>query len=73
VAHAERLASLARQGDAESVDLVIARGVNHLLLPAVTGDTREYATLPDRNVSRDLAQAVTAFLTRVLPAPPARR
>ena len=70
VAHAERLADLARskESKSKSVELVIVRGVNHLLVPAVTGEVAEYATLTDRNVSADLSATVTAWLTRTFAA-----
>jgi pimeloyl-ACP methyl ester carboxylesterase len=69
VAHADKLAALARQeGKSKSIDIVIVRGVNHLLVPAVTGSTNEYGTLTDRNVSKDITSAVTGWLTRTLPA-----
>jgi hypothetical protein len=47
------------------------RGVNHLLVPAVTGEADEYASLADLNVSKDVSNAVTAWLTKTL-APPRR-
>jgi len=69
VEHLERLAELARtESDSKSVEVVVVRGVNHLLLPAVTGEVAEYATLTDRNVSRDVTVAVTEWLTRTLAA-----
>jgi dipeptidyl aminopeptidase/acylaminoacyl peptidase len=68
VAHAEKLAALAQQGKSKSVDLVVVRGVNHLLAPAVSGNTTEYGTLTDRNVSKDVLTAVTGWLTKTLPA-----
>ena len=69
VDHAEKLAALARdQGKSKSVDLVIVRGVNHLLAPAVSGNTSEYGTLTDRSVSKDVLTAVTGWLTKTLPA-----
>ena len=68
VAHADRLAALARQeSKSKSIDIVIVRGVNHLLVPAVTGSTTEYGTLPDRNVSKDVTTAVAGWLSRTLP------
>jgi pimeloyl-ACP methyl ester carboxylesterase len=71
VAHAEKLADLARkESKSKSVDLVIVRGVNHLLAPAVTGNTSEYGTLTDRSVSKDVLAAVTGWLTRTLPSAP---
>ena len=69
VAHAERLADAARKGDSESVELVSVRGVNHLLLPAFTGEVREYASLTDRTISGDVTSAVSAWLTKTLPEP----
>jgi dienelactone hydrolase len=69
VAHAERLATMAREkGKSDAIDIVIVRGVNHLLVPAVSGATSEYGTLTDRNVSKDVTKAVTDWLARTLPA-----
>jgi pimeloyl-ACP methyl ester carboxylesterase len=65
VAHTERLSALAQKNsDSESIELVVVRGVNHLLVPAVTGEEREYGTLPDRHVSKDVTTAVTNWLTK---------
>ena len=65
VAHAERLTELARkESKSNSIELVIVRGVNHVLAPALTGEVSEYGTLQDRTVSRDLTTAVNAWLTR---------
>ena len=69
VAHADRLADMARkQSDSKSVDVVVVRGVNHLLVPATTGEVREYAALTDRNVSKDVSGAVTAWLSKTFAA-----
>ena len=69
VAHADKLATLAREkSKSKSVDIVIVRGVNHLLVPAVTGNTSEYGTLTDRSVSKDVTKVVTDWLTRTLPS-----
>jgi len=70
VDHAEKLAALAREGKSKSVDLVIVRGVNHLLAPAVTGNMTEYGTLTDRNVSKAVLTAVSGWLTKTLPPSP---
>jgi hypothetical protein len=65
VAHADRLAALARDASkSKSVEVVIVRGINHLLVPAVTGDLSEYGSLPDRNVSTEVTTAMGAWLTR---------
>lgn len=68
VAHVERLSSLAQKGKSKSVELVVVRGVNHLLVPAITGEVSEYGTLPDRNVSKDVTTTVTGWLTKTLAA-----
>ena len=38
--------------------------MNHLLVPAVTGEVNEHGTLPDRNVSKDVTMAVADWLTK---------
>ena len=65
--HAERLAELARGRDRD-VPSSIARieGVNHLLVLAETGGVEEYASLTDRSVSTDVADAVAEWLRRTL-------
>jgi pimeloyl-ACP methyl ester carboxylesterase len=69
VSHVERLADLARkESKSKSVEVVTVRGVNHLLVPAVTGEPDEYASLSDLNVSKDVTAAVTGWLTKTLPA-----
>ena len=69
VAHADRLADLARkESKSKSVEVVVVRGVNHLLVPAVSGETTEYGSLRDRNVSKDVTSAVTGWLTRTFQA-----
>ena len=68
-AHADRLAEMARkQSDSDSIDVVVVRGVNHLLIPAFTGEVTEYASLTDRNVSKDVSGALTAWLTKTFAA-----
>jgi pimeloyl-ACP methyl ester carboxylesterase len=68
-AHAERLADLARKvSDSKSVELTLVRGVNHLLVPAVTGEVGEYSSLQDRTVSTDVTAVVNAWLVKTLQA-----
>jgi fermentation-respiration switch protein FrsA (DUF1100 family) len=68
-AHADRLADLARkESKSRSVELVVVRGVNHLLAPAVTGEVAEYEALPDKNVSAGVSTAVTTWLTKTFQA-----
>jgi pimeloyl-ACP methyl ester carboxylesterase len=74
VSHVDRLVDLARkESKSKSVEVVTVRGVNHLLVPAITGEPEEYASLPDLNVSKDITTAVTDWLTKTLPAPTSRR
>jgi pimeloyl-ACP methyl ester carboxylesterase len=69
VRHVEGLAELAKtHGDSESVEVVVVRGVNHLLLPAITGEVAEYATLADRNISMDVTRSIAEWLTKTFAA-----
>jgi hypothetical protein len=69
VADAERLAAIAqKESNSKSVELLIVKGVNHLLVPAVTGEVAEYGALTDRNLSMDVASALTSWLTRTFAA-----
>src|SRR5258706_292301 len=48
--HVDRLVDLARNNSkSKSVEVVTVRGVNHLLVPAVSGEPDEYASLSDLN------------------------
>lgn len=68
VTHLTQLSELARQGRSRSVEVVTVRGVNHLLLPAITGEVGEYAALTDRSVSADVRSTVTGWLTKTFAA-----
>ncbi len=68
VSHVDRLAELARDGRPTSVAVVTVRDVNHLLLPAVTGDVSEYPSLDDRNVSVDVKTAINDWLAETFQA-----
>ena len=69
VTHLDRIAGIARtESDSKSVSVVSVRGVNHLLVPAVTGAITEYGALTDRNVSRDITTAVNDWLTKTFSA-----
>jgi pimeloyl-ACP methyl ester carboxylesterase len=68
-AHADKLAEFARarKGTKAAVEVVKVPGVNHLLVPAKTGDVAEYATLgPDAKVSADITKAIASFLAKAL-------
>jgi uncharacterized protein len=67
VHHADRLAELARGRKRKTaVDLVKVPGVNHLLLPAKTGDVEEYAGLTEKKVSSAAASAIAAWLDKAM-------
>ncbi|MGE0704387.1 MAG: alpha/beta hydrolase family protein, partial [Vicinamibacterales bacterium] len=68
--NADRLEKLAQQRDDDraTVEVVRLPGLNHLLVPATTGEVEEYNTLPDRNVSPAVSGAIADWLTRTLQA-----
>jgi pimeloyl-ACP methyl ester carboxylesterase len=61
--NADRLAELAHQRKGKAaVQVVKVPGVNHLLVPATTGEVDEYSTLPDKTVSPAVIGAITSWL-----------
>jgi uncharacterized protein len=67
VAHADRLAELARARKQKVAnDVVKLPGLNHLLVPAKTGDVEEYNTLPDRKVAGAATAAIATWMAKVL-------
>jgi hypothetical protein len=40
-------------------------GVNHLLVPAKTGEVDEYGTLTERQVSAEVTSAIVAWLKKI--------
>jgi hypothetical protein len=69
VAHADRLADLAhKESRSKAIELVIVRGVNHLMLPATTGEISEYATLKDSSLSPELTNTVAGWLRKTFQA-----
>lgn len=71
--HGPLLADLARarKGNA-GADLVVVEGINHLLLPATTGDIEEYPQLQDRSISPKVIDALASWLRTKLHVAPAR-
>jgi alpha-beta hydrolase superfamily lysophospholipase len=64
--HAEKLAALARARKRKvSADVTSVPGLNHLLLPATTGEVDEYLSLPDKKVSPAATGAISAWLAKV--------
>jgi pimeloyl-ACP methyl ester carboxylesterase len=69
--HAAKLAELARARKGrppDSVRVVELKGVNHLLVPAETGQVGEYASLAGRSVTPEVASATVAFLKEKMAA-----
>ncbi|MEZ5291433.1 MAG: alpha/beta fold hydrolase [Vicinamibacterales bacterium] len=68
--HADQLADMARARKRRA-DVEVARvaGVNHLLLPATTGEVTEYTSLAGTQVSRDATGAISGWLRETLSAP----
>jgi pimeloyl-ACP methyl ester carboxylesterase len=65
-ANADRLGALAKERKkAPASELVHIAGVNHLLVPASTGEVSEYAQLRDRSVSPKVAEAIGQWLKKI--------
>ena len=63
--HGERLAELAKaRKKGMGVDLVKIEGVNHLFVPATTGEVSEYATLPEKQITPKWAAAIVDWLSK---------
>lgn len=61
--HADKLAELARAREREArVEIVHLPGVNHLLVPATTGEVSEYPTLKSKTVVPEVAERIAAFV-----------
>lgn len=64
--HAERLGALANaRKKAPKTDVVVVPGINHLLVPAKTGEVAEYGELTDRTVSPEIASRIVAWLQAI--------
>src|SRR5205823_2626568 len=71
--NADRLEELARaRKKGRAVDVVRVPGINHLLVPATTGEADEYAGLKDKKVSPEVPQAIATWLQKTLPAASSR-
>jgi uncharacterized protein len=67
--NADLLEALARQRkNAPAVEVVKVPGINHLLVPATTGEFTEYADLKDKHVSGAVTQAIVTWLNKTLSA-----
>jgi uncharacterized protein len=69
--NADRLEQLAKARKRSApVEVVKVPGVNHLLVPAVTGEVDEYSTLADKSVSPVVSDAIRDWLTKTLKPTP---
>ncbi len=65
--NADTLEGLARKRkNAPAVEVVKVPGVNHLLVPATTGESIEYADLKDKHVSELVTKAIVTWLNKTL-------
>lgn len=66
--HADKLAELARARKTKTdVEVLKVPGINHLLVPAKTGEISEYASLgADAKVSTQVTSAIAQFMTKAL-------
>jgi dipeptidyl aminopeptidase/acylaminoacyl peptidase len=63
--HADTLGELARaRKKAGPVELVHLSGVNHLLVPATTGEVSEYASLPEKTISPVVPKTIGEWLKK---------
>jgi uncharacterized protein len=64
--HADKLAELARarKKDAGPAEVVHLPGINHLLVPATTGDVQEYPLLSDKKVTPAVALTMVEWLKK---------
>jgi pimeloyl-ACP methyl ester carboxylesterase len=65
--NADRLETLARaRKNSPPVEVVKVPGVNHLLVPATTGEFDEYGALKDKQVSQQVTEALATWLKKTL-------
>jgi len=68
-ANADKLEALAagrKEKSAPQTRKIVLPGLNHLLVPATTGEVSEYVSLPIRTVSPDVAKSIAGWLGTVL-------
>jgi len=63
--HADQLAALARnRKKSPPVEAVHLPGINHLLVPAKTGDVSEYSSLPDKTIAPAVVKTIADWLKK---------
>ncbi len=66
-AHADKLAELARaRKKATPVEVVHVPGINHLLVPAKTGEVSEYGELTEHTIAPRVAEEISAWIKKTL-------
>jgi fermentation-respiration switch protein FrsA (DUF1100 family) len=64
--NADRLEAAARARKKPApIEVVRLPGLNHLLVPATTGEPAEYSALTDRNVSPAVAASIAGWLQKI--------
>jgi len=71
--NADRLEELARARK-RMADVEVAKlpGLNHLLVPATTGEVDEYGSLTEKEISSTVPRTIAQWLLKTLPGPAAR-
>jgi pimeloyl-ACP methyl ester carboxylesterase len=65
--NADKLEALARKRkNTPPVEVVKVKGLNHLLVPAATGELEEYGSLKDSQVSPEVTNALVTWLQKTL-------
>ena len=64
--NADRLEAAAQKRKSGSQEEVRLPGLNHLLVPATTGDSSEYASLKEKHVSDSATKAIVTWLNKTL-------
>lgn len=68
--NADRLEALARARKKPApVEVARIPGVNHLFVPATTGEVQEYASLPEKQISPAVSAAIADWLQKTFTAP----
>jgi pimeloyl-ACP methyl ester carboxylesterase len=66
-AHADKLDAIARaRKNAPPTEVVKIPGINHLLVPATTGEVDEYGALKDKHISGEVTSAIAGWLQKTL-------
>lgn len=66
--NADKLEAMANaRKRAKPAEVVRVPGINHLLVPATTGEADEYARLPDKHISPAVPRSLAAWLQKILP------